>query len=185
MTLGIEMKHLRIGFVVFFASFCGQLAAEVEGVTHHGFISVITIEINAAPDRVYEALTDEIHLWWDASHSHSLDAKNFTLDARPGGCLCESFPEGGGVEHMYVEFAQPGKRLYMRGGLGPLQTMAVRGSMTVDLKASAEATILNYRYKVEGHGLKELSAKVDAVQHNQLRRLKHFVEHGTPLPADT
>ena len=43
-----------------------------------------------------------------------------TLQLRPGGCLCETLDDGGGVEHMRVAFVQPGERIVLTGSLGPL-----------------------------------------------------------------
>jgi hypothetical protein len=41
------------------------------------------------------------------------------------------FKNQGGVRHMQVVYVDPGKTLRMIGGLGPLQSMAATGSMTV------------------------------------------------------
>ena len=41
--------------------------------------------------------------------------------------ICEKLPNGGGVRHMEVVYAAPGKALVMSGELGPMQVMAAAG----------------------------------------------------------
>ena len=48
--------------------------------------------------------------WWNKEHTYSGNSANLSLDARPGGCFCERFPKGGGIEHMRVAYVEPGKR---------------------------------------------------------------------------
>jgi len=157
--------------------------AEVTSVAADGFVSEHTLVLEAAPARAYQALTDEVAGWWDAAHSYSGDAANFSLDARAGGCFCEALPNGGSVEHMRVVFAQPGRMLRMQGGLGPLQGMGVSGSMSFELAADdAGRTVLKYRYAVSGasiSGLAALAEPVDRVQLGQLTRLAAYLAGGS------
>lgn len=130
------------------------------------------------PARAYEALTDEVSAWWDPAHSHSGDAKNFSLDARAGGCFCERLPNDGSVMHMQVVFADPGRLLRLVGGLGPLQGMGISGSMDFALEAEGDGTRLRYRYVVSGYapdGLEALADPVDRVQGGQLERLRAYL----------
>ncbi len=86
---------------------------------------------------------------------------------------------------MRVVFANPGKTLRLLGGLGPLQEMAVEGSMNFELKADEKGqTVLHYRYAVSGHvpgGLKGIAGPVDQVQLGQLQRLQSYIGTGSPL----
>ncbi|MCZ6641526.1 MAG: ATPase [Gammaproteobacteria bacterium] len=153
--------------------------AEVTVVSEQGFVSEHELDIAADPERVYQTLTDEIHLWWDATHSYSGKAENFYLEARAQGCFCEKLSSGGSVRHMQVVFADPGKQLRLSGGLGPLQGMGVAGSMSFVLVSRAPGTRLEYRYEVGGFtagGLAALAGPVDPVQLGQLQRLKAYVE---------
>jgi hypothetical protein len=88
---------------------------------------------------------------------------------------------------MTVVFVQRDAVLRMVGGLGPLQSMAVSGSMTFALSdAAAGTTRLEYRYAVGGYspeGLDRLAIPVDQVQLGQLERLLRYVETGNPEPA--
>ncbi|MGI9285399.1 MAG: SRPBCC family protein [Pseudomonadales bacterium] len=151
----------------------------------HGFTSSIQLVIASPPERVYEALVDEIDRWWDPSHSYSGKAENFYIEAKPGGCFCERMAANGGVEHMRVVLVQPGKHLRLSGGLGPLQGVAAAGSMDFSLQpAENNSTRLSYTYVVGGYrkgGFKEWSEVVDSVQAGQLARLKKYVETGSPV----
>lgn len=161
----------------------GAAQAEVTDKAATGFTSVHQLTIHAPPPEVYGALTEGIGRWWDAAHSYSGIATNFSMDARAGGCFCERLPGGGSVEHMRVVFADPGKMLRLHGGLGPLQSMGVTGAMSFTLSETDEGTRLDYRYVVGGHsedGLDMLAEPVDRVQLGQLQRLKRYLETGNP-----
>ena len=153
--------------------------ADVTAVSDVGFVSEHVIELAADPVAAYVGLTSRIHEWWDAIHSYSGNAENFTLDARAGGCFCEALDNGGSVQHMQVVWANPGKGLRLSGGLGPLQTMGVAGSMSFDLEANdTGGTTLRYRYEVGGFttgGLAALASPVDQVQFGQLQRLQRLL----------
>jgi uncharacterized protein YndB with AHSA1/START domain len=164
-----------------------QLAnADVIASSAAGFVSEHVLTIAAPRARVFEALTNEVGRWWDPQHSDSGNAANFSIDPRPGGCFCERLNDGG-VAHMTVVFVQRDAVLRMVGGLGPLQSMAVSGSMTFALSdAAAGTTRLEYRYAVGGYspeGLDRLAIPVDQVQLGQLERLLRYVETGNPEPA--
>jgi len=164
-----------------------NLLAEVNGSNDLGFTSQHTLVIAAPRARVFTALTSEIDRWWDAAHSYSGSAANFSLDARPGGCFCEAMPHGG-VEHMRVVFVAQDSELRMQGGLGPLQTMAVSGSMQFLLDDVAGGTRLRYSYSVGGYhgdGLAAVAPAVDSVQLGQLERLKRYIETGNPAVIES
>lgn len=170
------------------ALFASSLGAEVADLGELGFRSRHTLVIDAPRARVFEALTAEVDRWWDAAHSYSGSASNFSIDARPGGCFCEALPQGG-VEHMRVVFVAAGRELRLQGGLGPLQTMAVSGSMQFLLDDDAGGgTRLRYVYAVGGYhgdGLAGIAPAVDAVQLGQLERLKRYIETGNPAAIES
>lgn len=153
------------------------VCAEVAQSGPNGFVSKHRVVLAAPPAAAYRALVEDVHLWWDASHSFGGSAAGFSIEAKAGGCFCEDV-EGVSVEHMRVVNAQAGKRLVLRGGLGPLQEMAVTGSMTFALQPTPEGSVLLYTYSVGGYlpgGLAALAEPVDRVQLGQLERLaKHI-----------
>ncbi|MGE0624035.1 MAG: hypothetical protein AB7I04_06035 [Pseudomonadales bacterium] len=177
-TSGAESLSVK-GLAAVLLLAAAPVAAEVTAVAADGFVSEHTLTLRAETSRAYRALTDEVGAWWDASHSYSGEAANFSLDARAGGCFCEALPDGGSVEHMHVVFAQPGRQLRMQGGLGPLQGMGISGSMTFELAPGEDGqTVLRYRYVVSGASISSLAAlaePVDQVQLGQLRRLAAYL----------
>jgi uncharacterized protein YndB with AHSA1/START domain len=176
--------------VFIFASLIQPLAhADVTAHGPGGFVSQWSFTIAAPRERVFRALTEEVGRWWDPAHSYSRDAANFSIDARPGGCFCERLGErlaDGGVQHMTVVFVKRNAMLRMLGGLGPLQGMAVSGSMTLTVSDAGTGTLLKYEYAVGGYapdGLDQLAEPVDRVQQGQLLRLQRYIETGSPAAA--
>ena len=158
-------------------------SAEVVETTAGGFLVRHEATIDAAPDKVYRALTGDVGKWWNSDHTYSGDATNLTIDARPGGCFCEKLPNGGGVEHMVVAYVAPGQVLRLRGALGPLQGSGLTGSMTWKLAPAASATRLELTYSVGGYmqgGFDKMAPAVNFVLGEQIGRLKAFVETGKP-----
>jgi uncharacterized protein YndB with AHSA1/START domain len=159
--------------------------ADITASAPGGFVSEYSLHVGAPRERVFRALTSEIGRWWDPAHSYSGDAAHFTLDAHAGGCFCEQL-DNGVVVHMTVVYVDANTVLRMRGGLGPLQAMAVTGSMTFTLQDEESGTRLLYRYAVGGYapeGLEPYAEPVDRVQGGQLQRLVRYVETGQPDQA--
>ncbi len=158
----------------------GGASAELEENNSSGFVSTHQLRLAASPKLAYRALTREIQHWWDSAHTYSGRSKNLRLQPKAGGCFCELIADGGSVEHMRVIFAQPGKRLRLAGGLGPLQGLAVTGVMEFVLTPLGDETVLSYSYRVSGasfSGLEALAGPVDQVQLGQLQRLQRYLQN--------
>ena len=152
-------------------------------VTPNGFLVQLDVSVNAPPAKVYEALVGQIGSWWNPEHTYSHDAKNLSIDARPGGCFCEKLPNGGGIELARVTYIAPPQVVRFSGALGPLQASGVAGSMTWKLTGDAGNTRLELSYSVGGFihgGFGKIAPAVEAVLHDQVDRLKLFVETGKP-----
>jgi uncharacterized protein YndB with AHSA1/START domain len=146
-----------------------------------GFTVKVAIKVEASPQEVYRRLVHNVGDWWDPAHTFSNDSHNLSIDDKPMGCFCEKLPSGGGVRHMEVVYADPGKRLVLIGALGPMQTMAATGSMTVELTPAGEGTKLAVVYALIGYfpgGMNTLAVPVDAVLTQQFMRLKSLIENG-------
>ncbi len=157
--------------------------AAVSDSAFNGFTVKISLSVQAPPDRVYKSLVHNIGDWWDSDHTFSGDAHNLSIEEKPMGCFCEKLPNGGAARHMEVVNFSPGKGLVMAGGLGPLQSLATTGSMTVQLAAAGEGTKVDVTYAIGGYldgGLNQLAAPVDGVLTQQFTRLKNYVERGDP-----
>lgn len=158
------------------------VAAAVVDVDSGGFVSAHEIEIAAPPTRVFEALVAEVGAWWDPAHTYSGDASNLTFSQFPA--LWERISDEGFVRHMAIDVVRPPTMLRLSGGLGPLQPLAVVGSMTFELAAAEQGTRLAYRYVVNGRRLERLAEPVDRVMGGQLARLRRYVETGSPGEAE-
>jgi uncharacterized protein YndB with AHSA1/START domain len=162
----------------------GGARAEVVESLPTGFMVRMQVLVRAPAARIYDSLVRRICLWWDPAHTWSGDSANLSLDARPGGCFCERLP-GGGVSHLTVVYAAPGKMLRLSGALGPLQDSGVAGSLTWTLSPTDTGTMVDLSYSVGGYrngGLIEMASPVDEVLNVQLQRPRRYVETGRPEP---
>jgi uncharacterized protein YndB with AHSA1/START domain len=173
---------LKLG-VVFLALAPRWAMPAVVDASASGFTVRTTLAIRGAPADVYRRLVRNIGDWWDSSHTFSGSAHNLSIEEKAAGCFCEKLPDGGGVRHMEVVYFAPGKTLRLSGALGPLQSMAAAGSMTIQLSPSDGGTKLEVTYAVAGYspaGLNTLAATVDGVLAEQFTRLKGYIETGEP-----
>jgi uncharacterized protein YndB with AHSA1/START domain len=160
----------------------GHAAAEVVAVAANGFEIRETAHLAAAPDKVYAAFLAPAR-WWSSEHTFSGSAANLVLDARAGGCWCETLPGGGSAEHLRVVYVAPGKTLRLRGALGPFQALGVDGALTLNVKGTAEGSDVSFTYTLGGFakdGFDELSKAADHVLGVQLERLKILVDQSAP-----
>lgn len=147
-----------------------------------GFAVETSADISADAATVYRILGQPA-LWWDDAHSFSGNAANLSLDARAGGCFCETIPNGdrraGSVEHARVIHAVPDRLLRLSGALGPLQGEAVVGTLTVGIVPSGSGARVTMSYVVGGYmrmGAQGIASGVDSVLAAQLERLKRVAE---------
>ena len=162
-----------------FALLCGWASAAVTDSSANGFTVKVALNVQASPDDVYRKFVHNIGDWWDAAHTFSKDSHNLSIEERPGGCFCEKLP-GGGVRHMEVVYVSPGVAVVLSGGLGPLQSLAATGTLTISFqKGTNGGTTLDVTYAVSGYlpqGMNTWAAPVDGVITSQFTRLKNFAE---------
>lgn len=181
------MRFQRAALLLLFAAaLSGELSAEIKSASPDGFVIVYSRRIAAEPAKVYAALP-AIDRWWNAEHSYSGDATNFSLKAEAGACFCERWKDGS-VEHGRVIMAMRDQLLRLQASLGPLQSRAVNGVLTFQLKpedaSGAKATLLTLTYTVNGASASALDKSapgVDGVLGEQLDRLTRFIETGKPI----
>lgn len=173
-------RNWRMAHAAILAACATPAFADIVEATDTGFVSTHEIEFTAPPARVFHALMSEVASWWDPAHTYSGDAANvsFTTTA-----LHEKLADAGFVRHMAIDMARPPTTLRLRGGMGPLQPLAVAASMTFNLEPTPNGTRLHYRYVVNGPGLHDWAEPVDRVMGGQLQRLRRFVETGEPVPS--
>ncbi|GAA4723569.1 ATPase [Sphingomonas lutea] len=151
-------------------------SADVVGASSNGFELAYTVNLTVKPDVAYSAFAN-VPAWWNADHTYSGDSKNLSLALNPGGCFCERFPKGGGIEHMRVTYVDPGKRIVMTGSLGPLLYDATSGVMDIQVKSQAGGSQLTLNYRAAGFAKGNAAASaplVDKVLADQLRRYRAF-----------
>jgi uncharacterized protein YndB with AHSA1/START domain len=159
-------------------------AAEVVDSSNNGFTVKTTLQIQAPPADVYHRLIHNVGDWWSSAHTFSHDSHNLSIEAKAAGCFCEKLPNEGSARHMEVLFLAPGKTLVLSGGLGPLQSIAATGSMSIQLSPAENGTKLEVTYAVTGYlpkGMNTWAAPVDSVLIEQFTRLKNYTEHGDPV----
>lgn len=168
--------------------------ADVVAKSEIGFVSRNTVEVAAKPDAVWNALVAPSG-WWNPQHTYSGDSANLSIEPQVGGCFCEKLPvpanapawaRPGGIEHMRVIYAEPGRVLRLSGGLGPLQAEAAGGTLTITLKPTEKGTRILFEYVVGGYmrfPVDEIGPTVDKVMLEQLGRLALKLDPGTARSA--
>lgn len=173
--------------------------AEVKAQSEAGFAVVHSADVKASAEELWKRLVAPKD-WWNPEHSWSGSVAGFYIDAQAGGCFCELFQEkdgagkyrtAGSVEHMRVIFADPGKVLRMRGSLGPLQSEAMTGTMSVAITPDKAGTFsrISFSYVVGGfmrYKVADIAPAVDAVLGGQFDRLISPFERSpkdAPAPA--
>jgi uncharacterized protein YndB with AHSA1/START domain len=172
--------------------------AEVTARTDTGFVIRVTGEVAASPAEAWKAFTTP-SLWWNPQHTFSGEAANLSMDASANGCFCEKLPvpkgapatqKPGSVMHMRIVYAEPYRALRLVGGLGPLQSEAVNGTMTVTFKAvegsGGKSTRILWEYVVGGfmrYKTETISAAVDKVLGEQISGLTKLIGPASPVEA--
>ena len=157
-----------------------EVSGDVIDRSASGFTVKTTVAVAAAPQRIYQDLLNP-GSWWDKDHTYSGDAKNMTLAAQPGGCFCEKLPGGGSVEHGRVINVSPNKLIRISSALGPLQELAVTGTLTWSIEPAKQGSgsTLTMTYAASGYapgGLDKLADIVNTVLSQQVQRLKAYAE---------
>ncbi|MGH6787996.1 MAG: SRPBCC family protein [Novosphingobium sp.] len=176
-------------------AFAAPAAAEVTATGDGAFISRNVVEVSASQWEAWQAMIAP-NTWWNGEHTYSGDPANMWLDAQATGCFCEKLPvpkeappgtRAGSVEHMHIVYAAPGAALRMVGGLGPLQSEAVKGVLTVTFKPlEGGKTRILWEYSVGGYMRYEtpkIAVLVDTVMAEQLKRLGDKLGLAAPAEA--
>lgn len=173
---------MRIACTAFAAlAFATTAGAEVVRQDDGGFQLRNVAQVKATPARAYAAL-GEIGRWWNGAHSYSGRAANLSLELKPGGCFCESLPDGGGVEHGRVLLAWPAQGLLrLDAPLGPLQPEGLSAVLTFQIRPNGDGVEVVQTFAIGGTrpGLASQLA-VDQVVGEALARYARYLETGKP-----
>ena len=177
--------HFAIGSALALLVISASAKAAVVESNAQGFAIEEKAQIAASPDKVYAVLIHPEN-WWSSQHTFSQDAKNLSLDAKAGGCLCETLPGGGSVQHLVVATAMPGKTLLLRGAMGPFQSQGVDSALIFTLTQKDGGTELTLDNNVGGYikgGMGKWPMAADAMLTDLVARLKYYAENGKAMPA--
>lgn len=189
------MKSVLVPAAVL-AAISSPAFAEVKSASDTGFNSIHVATVDATPEEIWKRLLVPKD-YWNKAHSWSGSSAGFYIDAQANGCFCELFQEAdvngklktvGSVEHMRVIFAQPGKVLRMQGALGPLQSEAVIGTLTIAMEPFKDnaGTRVSFSYVVGGYmryKVADIAPAVDKVLGEQFKNmLLPFDPAGTEVP---
>lgn len=151
-------------------------AAEVVSATEYGFELRNSVEVPLLPNEAFQSFS-RVESWWGKDHTYSGSSDNLRMMVSPGGCFCETLANGGGIEHLRVTYADPGKRVVLTGALGPLLYEAVAGVMDVTVSPVPGGSRLTMTYKAAGFAsanADKLAPLVDRVLAEQLGRYRDF-----------
>lgn len=168
------MRHVIFAVGILLAS---PASAEVLSSTPNGFAIRHSVQLAVPPGRAFAAI-GEMPRWWNKDHTYSGDSANLSLTLRPGGCFCETLPNGGGIEHLRVVMVQPGERVVMSGPLGPLLYEGVAAVMDFRIETIAGGSRVTVDYRAAGFangGAGKLAPLVDKVLGEQLGRYRDHV----------
>ena len=183
--------HLRFALPLAFAFTAQSLSAEVVESDDGGFITRDVAVVKATPKASWLALISPAK-WWNSGHTWSGDSANLTMKPQAGGCFCERIPENpdperitleGSVEHMRVIQAYPERALRLSGGLGPLQSEAVTGVLTIAMSEVEQGTMIVWEYAVSGrmrYEIPVIAKAVDGVMSQQLNGLADLLGRVDP-----
>lgn len=175
-------------------SFSIPARAEVIASSESGFVVRVSAEVAASPDDAWKELVNPAD-WWSKAHTFSGDAANLYIDSQATGCFCEKLPpakdapagrRAGSVEHMRIVHVDPSKVLRMSGGLGPLQSEALNGTLTILLKPVNGNTRILWEYVVGGYmryKAGEIVPAVDKVLAEQIGGLAAKLGPVAPAPS--
>ena len=151
-------------------------AAEVVSASPNGFEVRQTVPLVVKPEVAFSAFASA-PAWWDPAHTYSKKSENLSLNLTPGGCFCERFPDGGGIEHLGVVYVEPGKHIIFAGALGPLLSMAVSGVLDVQVKSTAGGSVLTLDYRASGFfngSADKVAPAVDGMLAGQMKRFRAY-----------
>jgi len=173
------MRSLVFAACLFAAS---PASAEVLSSSANGFEIQHSVNLVIPQPKAFAAF-GQVGQWWNKEHTYSGDAARMSLQVRPGGCFCETLDGGGGIEHLRVAYVQPGERIVLTGGLGPLLYEATAGVMDVKVERIAGGSRVTMNYRAAGFakgGADKLAPLVDQVLGDQMKRFRVYAAGGAP-----
>jgi DNA-binding transcriptional ArsR family regulator/uncharacterized protein YndB with AHSA1/START domain len=135
------------------------------------------VTINASPDRVFEALTNDISAWWGAPYLMTETPQAIILEPKVGGRLYELSGDAEGALYATVTLIRKNELVELTGPIG--MSGAVHSVVSLTLEPRGEATVVKLSHRAIGEINEETQAGYGAGWQDLLgTRLKAFVEVG-------
>jgi DNA-binding transcriptional ArsR family regulator/uncharacterized protein YndB with AHSA1/START domain len=131
--------------------------------------------IDAAPWRVFDALTQNVAAWWGAPHLRSADATNLVLEPQPGGRFIEEWGHRQGTLRAMVTAIRQDEHLELTGAI----LGQALGVLEIRLAQREGGTLLRAALTARGEAARGGEAETRALDDLLKVRLKAFVEQGT------
>ena len=137
------------------------------------------IWLNATPERVFTALTDEVNHWWP--HTYKDDPLRIVIEPFVGGRFWEQFDESGrGVLYANVEVFDPPTTLRFRGAIG--MNRAIQVVFTITLEAQDGGTVLRELTHVAGEVSERLQqGMTKGTEEEYAVHLRAWLEQGVSI----
>ncbi len=111
----------------------------------------LEIDIRATRERVWQALTEQVDLWWPRDFLASANPLRMRFDATLGGRLVEESAGGGGIVWYTVYGLMPGYAIDMVGHVSPAFGGPTQSLLRLELREHDGATILALTDAVVGN----------------------------------
>jgi DNA-binding transcriptional ArsR family regulator/uncharacterized protein YndB with AHSA1/START domain len=135
------------------------------------------VTIEASPERVFDALTNELPAWWGAPYLVSQAAKALVLEPKIGGRFYEDWGDGQGAQWAMVTSIKRNERLELTGPIG--MGGVVQGVVCFELEAKGNATVVKLSHRAIGEVTEQSQAGYASGWQDLIgTRLKAFVERG-------
>jgi uncharacterized protein YndB with AHSA1/START domain len=130
--------------------------------------------IDAAPWRVFDALTQNLAAWWGGPHLRSAEATNLVLEPQPGGRFVEEWGHRQGALRAVVTAIKQDEHLELTGTL----VGQAAGVLEIRLERREGGTLLRAELTMGGGDAADSDAATRALDDLFKARLKAFVEEG-------
>ncbi len=105
-----------------------------------------SITVQCSLEHAFRVFTDQIHIWWPASHRMSRDARSsMILEPREGGALYSVDPEGGRKSFGNIRCWEPPNRLVFSWALGAGEKLETEVEIRFHRQAHATRVDLVHR----------------------------------------
>lgn len=152
-----------------------------DGPFAFGTLSIeLEVHVNAAPERVFDALTGDVSAWWGRPYVHSERARAVHVEPKVGGRCWEDWGGGEGALYATVTKVERPRLLRLDGPFG--MSGLCHSVVTYSLEAAAAGTLVKVSHSAAGEIDEEARRDYTMGWEDLLRtRFPAFVERGEKL----